>query len=146
MYMDTYFYEINLDWKSERKGEASATGLPSLEVATPPEFPKGHPGIWSPEHLYVASASVCLMTTFLAVAENSKLEFAHFQCKAKGKLEKVEGKFMITEIILEPKVQIKDEKERDRTEKILHKSESSCLISNSMKTKVSLEKIQIEVI
>ena len=48
MYMDTYFYEINLDWKSERKGEASATVLPSLEVATPPEFPKGHPGIWSP--------------------------------------------------------------------------------------------------
>ena len=86
------------------------------------------------------------MTTFLAVAENSKLEFANFKCKAKGKLEKVEGKFMITEIILEPKVQIKDEKERDRTEKILHKSESSCLISNSMKTKVTLEKIQIEVI
>ncbi len=146
MYMDTHFYEINIDWKSERKGEASAIGLPCLEVATPPEFPKGHPGIWSPEHLYVASASVCLMTTFLAVAENSKLEFAHFQCKAKGKLEKVEGKFMITEIILEPKVQIKDEKERDRTEKILHKSESNCLISNSMKTKVTLEKIQIDVI
>ncbi len=44
-----------------------------IEVATPPEFPKGIAGIWSPEHLLVAAVSSCLMTTFLAVAENSKL-------------------------------------------------------------------------
>ena len=56
-----------------------------IEVATPPEFPKGIAGIWSPEHLFVAAISGCLMTTFLAIAENSTLEFTSFSCQAKGK-------------------------------------------------------------
>lgn len=42
-----------------------------IEVATPPEFPKGIPGMWSPEHLFTAAVSGCLMTTFLSIAEKS---------------------------------------------------------------------------
>ena len=61
------------------------------------------PGIWSPEHLFTAAVSSCLMTTFLAVAENFGLSFSNFSCKSKGKLEKVEGRYMMTEIILEPR-------------------------------------------
>jgi hypothetical protein len=30
------------------------------------------------------------MPTFLAIAENSKLEFTYFACDAKGKLEQIE--------------------------------------------------------
>jgi peroxiredoxin-like protein len=141
--MEPHFYEINLNWTEQRKGIAESNGLPSLEVATPPEFPKGHPGIWSPEHLYVASANVCFMTTFLAIAENSLLEFIQFECKGIGKLEQVEGKFMISNITLFPKLKIKWEKDLAKAEKILHKSEAACLISNSMKTVVNLENIQI---
>jgi organic hydroperoxide reductase OsmC/OhrA len=63
----------------DRKGklcspELSKENGPCIEVATPPEFPKGMPGIWSPEHLFTAAVSSCLMTTFLAIAENSKQE------------------------------------------------------------------------
>jgi peroxiredoxin-like protein len=110
-----------------------------IEVATPPEFPKGMPGIWSPEHLFTAAVSSCLMTTFLSIAENSKLSFTHFSCKSKGKLEQVEGKFMMSEIILEPTVTISDEKDRERAERILQKSEAACLISNSIKSKVTMQ-------
>jgi organic hydroperoxide reductase OsmC/OhrA len=35
-----------------------------------------------------AQINSCFMTTFLAIAENSKLEFVHFDSKATGKLEK----------------------------------------------------------
>src|SRR5690349_13974368 len=98
-----YHYEVNLNWQSERKGVINAPGLhAAIEVATPPEFPKGMPGLWSPEHLLVAAVNSCFMTTFLAIAENSKLEFHLFSCSATGKLEKVDGKFMITEIKLSP--------------------------------------------
>ncbi|MCB1141738.1 MAG: OsmC family protein [Leptospiraceae bacterium] len=142
---DTHFYDVDVVWSGERKGIASSETLNDLEVATPPEFPKGHPGIWSPEHLYVAAANSCLMTTFLAIAENSKLEFSKFSCKGKGKLEKVDGKFLITEIILEPSVQIPKEADREKAIKIIHKSEAACLISNSMKTEVKLGEISISV-
>jgi peroxiredoxin-like protein len=106
----------------------------NIEVATPPQF-KGIEGVWSPEHLFTAAVSSCLMTTFLAIAENSKLEFSDFQCKSKGKLEQVEGKFLMTEVILEPVVTIKNESEREKAERVLQKSEANCLISNSVKSK-----------
>jgi len=107
-----------------------------IEVATPPEFPKGIPGIWSPEHLFTAAVSSCLMTTFLAIAENSKLEFTRFHCDSKGKLDQVDGKFLMTEVILEPTVTIVDEKDRERAERVLSKAEAACLISNSIKSNV----------
>ena len=109
----------------------------TIEVATPPEFPNGIEGIWSPEHLLTASVVSCFMTTFLSIAENSKLEFTSFDCPAKGKLEQIEGKFLMTEIILEPTLVITKESDKDRAERILQKSESACLISNSIKSKVT---------
>jgi len=135
---DAHFYEVNVKWDSLRKGTLSSPTLNDIEVATPPQFPGGHEGIWSPEHLFVASSAICLMTTFLAIAELSKLEFESYDSKATGKLEKVDGKFMISEIILEPKIKIKHEKDIERAERIIHKAEANCLISNSMKTKITL--------
>ena len=76
------------------------------------------------------------MTTFLAIGENSKLDFLNFECKSKGKLEQVEGKFLMTEIILEPIVTIKNESEREKALKVLEKSEINCLISNSIKSEI----------
>lgn len=141
--METHYYSVNVNWNAERKGMLCSPELirdPSscIEVATPPQFPKGIPGIWSPEHLFTAAVSSCLMTTFLSVAENSKLEFTNFSCKSKGKLEQVEGKFMMSEIILEPTVTITNDKDRERAERVLQKSEAACLISNSIKSKIIL--------
>jgi peroxiredoxin-like protein len=141
--MEAHYYNVEVNWNTERKGimcspELNKDAGSCIEVATPPEFPKGIPGIWSPEHLFTAAVSSCLMTTFLSIAENSKLTFESFSCKSKGKLEQVDGKFMMSEIILEPTVTITDEKDRERAERVLQKSEAACLISNSVKSKVTM--------
>ena len=141
--MEAHYYNVEVNWNTERKGVVCSPELnqekgPCIEVATPPEFPKGIPGIWSPEHLFTAAVSSCLMTTFLSVAENSKLAFVSFSCQSKGKLEQIDGKFMMSEIILEPTVTIADEKDRERAERVLQKSEAACLISNSVKSKVTM--------
>src|SRR5688572_28990919 len=119
--MDRHTYQIEIRWDSERRGIVCSPELTAfqsekgcIEIATPPEFPKGIPGIWSPEHLFTASVSSCFMTTFLAIAENSALSFSAFACKATGILEKIEGKFLMSEIILEPIVTITQEKDRDK--------------------------------
>jgi organic hydroperoxide reductase OsmC/OhrA len=139
--MEPHYYNVDINWNTDRKGvmcspEINRDAGSCIEVATPPEFPKGIPGIWSPEHLFTAAISSCLMTTFLSIAENSKLEFISFSCKSKGKLEQVEGKYLMSEVILEPTVTIIDEKFREKTERILQKSEAACLISNSVKSKI----------
>jgi len=136
--MDTiHHYEVKLNWESQRKGFISSPVLySSIQVATPPEFPKGVPGIWSPEHLLVAAVNSCLMTTFLAIAENSKFEFINFESKADGKLEKIDGRFMISEIVLAPVVTISKEADKEKALRILQKSEEACLISNSIKSAI----------
>ncbi|KUG26012.1 osmc/ohr family protein [hydrocarbon metagenome] len=136
---NVHYYNTTVKWTEGRKGELLETTMPTIEVATPPEFPKGVPNTWTPEHLYVASANICLMTTFLAIAENSKLNFKSFECDGVGKLEKVDGRFMISEIVLKPKVIVTEEKDIERAERIIEKAENHCLISNSMKTKIKLE-------
>ena len=141
--MESHYYNVNVAWSAERKGVVCSPELHSeagscIEVATPPQFPKGIPGIWSPEHLFTAAVSSCLMTTFLSIAENSKLPFVNFSCKSQGKLGQVDGKFVMTEIILEPLVTITDEKDREKAQKVLQKSEAACLISNSVKSKITM--------
>ncbi len=135
-----HYYNVDVVWKNDRIGDASSPELnDTIEVATPPEFPKGVANIWSPEHFLVAAANSCLMTTFLAIAENSKLEFIDFQSKASGKLEVVEGKYMISEITMRPTITIPDAQQKEKAERILVKSEAACLISNSLKSKIVFE-------
>lgn len=151
--MEKHSYNVNIHWTQDRKGMMCSPELESketnntncIEVATPPEFDKGMPHIWSPEHLFTAAVSSCLMTTFLAIADYSKLEFVSFKCRSKGILEKVDGKFVISEVLLFPEVVISDESKRERTERIIEKSEKACLISNSITSKITMEtKISVQ--
>jgi peroxiredoxin-like protein len=137
--MEKHNYNVSLKWEEGRKGVISSPELPlKIEVATPPEFEKGIPGIWSPEHLYTASVVSCFMTTFLAISEYSKLEYEQFDCSAVGVLEKVDGKYLMTEINLVANLKLNDADKNEKAERILQKSETACLISNSIKSKVNL--------
>lgn len=145
--MEKHSYNVNINWTQDRKGMMCSPELKNkqtdetncIEVATPPEFDKGMPHIWSPEHLFTAAVSSGLMTTFLAIADYSKLEFVSFKCSSKGILEKVDGKFVISEVLLFPEVVITDESKRERTERIVEKAEKACLISNSITSKITME-------
>ena len=145
-YMEPHYYNVNVNWNKDRKGIMCSPELNNsaeqtnncIEVATPPQFAKGIPNIWSPEHLFTAAVNSCFMTTFLSIAENSKLDFISFSCEGKGKLEQVEGKFLMTEVLLEPTLVIVNEADKEKAERILQKSEAACLISNSIKSKVTL--------
>ena len=132
-------YLVNLKWNEGRIGELSSPELNSkIEIATPPQFPNGVDGIWSPEHLFTAAVNSCFMTTFLSIAENSRLEFTEFSCSAIGNLDQIDGKFLMTEIILNPVLVITKEADRGKAERVLEKSEKACLISNSIKSNVIL--------
>jgi peroxiredoxin-like protein len=134
-----YYYETEVDWINGRDCALGAPGMPDIEIAPPPEF-QGTLGVWTPEHLFVASVSCCYVTTFLAIAELSKLEFAAISCGATGKLEKVEGSgFEVTEITLRPNLVLRHTRDTERAGRILEKAERNCLISKSIRTVVRLQ-------
>lgn len=132
-----YLYHTAVKWTEQRKGVISCSGKPDLQIATPPEF-RGHDGIWSPEDLFVASANICLMTTFLSVAERAGLAFTSYESEAEGKLELVDGKFQFTAITLKPVITLPVGGNAAQAKELIEKAEANCLISNSMKAKVTL--------
>ena len=136
---DSHTYTTHVEWTKERRAALSSPTLPTIEVATPANFPGGHEGIWSPEHLYTAAAEICLMTTFLSLAEKTKLAFMSYKSEASGTMEKAEKGFLMTRIHIKPTVVIADEKLKEKTLTMLEKAEKYCLISNSMKTEVTIE-------
>ncbi len=135
-----YRYQTSVTWTEQKKGIGSVAGKPDLAVATPPEF-KGHEGIWSPEDLFVASVNVCLMTTFLAMAERAQVGFTAYASDAEGTLELVDGKFRFTTIVLRPRVTLKPGEDPGKAKQVLEKAEANCLISNSMSCRVTLDPI-----
>jgi len=132
-------YINRMVWKEGKKAQVSSYGLPDLEVATPPEF-DGPLGYWSPEQLFVAAANACLMTTFLAIAGNSKLTFESYTSCATGELEKMEGgEFQITRIVIQPRLTLAPGEDMRKAARVIAKSEEHCLIARSMKAQVVVE-------
>lgn len=133
-------YSVAVHWHAGREGRAtSADRLPELAVASPPAF-GGPAGVWTPEHLFVLAAAACWMTTFLAVAELSKLEFEAVEAGGEGVLERGEDrKYVIARITLRPRVTIRRESDRERALRLIEKAENACLIRNSVRTEITLE-------
>jgi len=137
---DQHRYEVNLIWNAETAGTLSSPVTKSkIEVATPAEFPKGMKEKWTPEHLFVAALNSCLMSTFLLVADNSNFKFVSFECNSVGIIDKVNGKFAVTEITLKPTLVISAAQNEAKARRLLDMSEKACAIANSISTNIHLE-------
>ena len=134
----TYDYETNLKWNGEKKGSLTCKGKPKIAVACPPEF-GGHPGIWSPEDLYVGTVEVCLMTTFLWLANREKILIQSYQSRAIGRVEFIKSKPKFTTIIIHVNVGISSENDRKKVLDIFTNLKQGCLVSNSVNTDINIE-------
>jgi organic hydroperoxide reductase OsmC/OhrA len=138
---DSHHYTIDVTSTGLKTGVLgpSEDTLPLLDVASPPQF-GGPDGVWSPEHLFVAALASCLMTTFRAMAEASRIEVLEYSDSATGSLVQDDTrKYAFDTVTLRPRVVIADEAHVDRTLRILHKAETDCLISRSVASEILLE-------
>jgi peroxiredoxin-like protein len=134
-----YTYRSTAHWTEHKRGIVEAEGIPrTINFAAPPEF-GGEPGLWTPEHLLLASVSTCYVATLRAVAEASKLHFTSLELSVEGTIEKEDGGFRFTRIILRPIVAIDNEGDRERMGRLLEKAERVCLISRSLASAIVLE-------
>ena len=133
---ESHRYEVRVDWDHDRIGDLIIEGKPTIQVATPPEFEGGVPGIISPEDLFVAAAATCMMTTFVTFSKKMRFDFKGFTCKGVGMLERVEKGFQFTHILLETTVVVESEELVHKAERALELSGKYCFVTNSMKCKV----------
>lgn len=129
---DAHEYIVTVDWKHGRVGDLSVEGKPKIEISTPPEF-DGPEGIISPEDLFVAAATTCLMTTFVTFTKKMRFDFKSFSCKGHGTLERVDKGFQFTKLLLKTKVEVESEELKPKAERALELAGKYCLVTNSMK-------------
>lgn len=122
--------------------DTDSPGLQNIAVLPPAEF--GGPGdMWSPETLLVASVANCFILTFRAVARGSRFEWNSLSCKVVGVLNRVEGMTRFTEFQISVRLRLPDGADWHKAHRIAERSESVCLITNSLNGDKSLE-IDIE--
>ena len=139
--IESHDYEVELVNTGPKTGvlDATADGLPSIDVAAPPEF-GGPAGVWSPEHLFVAALAACLMTTFRAIADASGLDVLEYNDESSGHLQRGDDRrYSFDVVTLRPRVLINDESKIERTLRLLHKAEEACLVSRSVLSQIVLE-------
>lgn len=117
--------------------QVTAPGLEAISSAPPAEF--GGPGDqWSPETLLVASIADCYVMTFQAIARASHLEWQDIRCEVEGLLDRVDRVTLFTGFEIHATLSIPKSTDEHKARQILEKSESACLISNSLSGKKTL--------
>jgi len=115
-----------------------------IHFEAPPEF-GGEPGFWTPENFLLAAVAACFVATFKSVAKASKLEFQGIEVSVEGTVEREAGGFRFAKLVLSPTAIIFAEHDRERTQRLLRKSERICLITRSLSCATELEpKVLVE--
>jgi len=133
----SFHYQARTSWSHARRGVLSAAKKPNVVVGSPPEF-KGEPNNWAPEELLVGALNTCMMLTFLTLAQGRGLTPVGYEAEAEGQLENVDGKYLITNVVVRPRVTLKDGAQVQPARQAMESVEAHCFIANSVKARVTL--------
>ena len=136
---NSYHYSAHAHWTQHKRGILEVAEIPrTINFAAPPEF-GGEPGLWTPEHVLIGAVATCYVSTFRSIAEYSKLSFHGMDVNVEGTIEKQEGGFRFTNIVVRPNVTIEKPEDRERTQRLIEKAERACLVSRSLSCKITIE-------
>lgn len=132
-------FPVTVHWVGGRLTLASSTGKPDLQVATPPDFHGGIPGVWSPEDLLVTSVSACYAVTLAAVAERRHLPLQDLDVRGTGHVSKRDdGRFGFVAIELHVELQT-DPGLEEAAEEAALAAERHCLVSAALDVPIHVE-------
>lgn len=130
-------YEVRTQAQPTGIVRLSSEGLNDLSTAPPKEF-DGPGDQWSPETLLVGAVADCFVFSFRSIASANKFTWSHLQCRAEGKLDKVDGTNYFTEMIVHAELTVAADVDEAKAMRLLERAERVCLISNSLRAKTQL--------
>lgn len=116
----------------------SSPNLPDLAVESPPEF-GGPGGYWSPETLLMAAVADCFVLSWRSIAAASSFEWTALTTEAVGVLDRVDRVTRFTQVHLTIQLTVPSGSDREKAERLVHKSENACLITNSLNAETTSE-------
>jgi organic hydroperoxide reductase OsmC/OhrA len=114
-----------------------AEGRPTFIGGAPPEF-GGSGEVWSPEHLLIASAALCFLSTFEWFARRAEVHVAAMSVEADGEVDRIGSGLGFTQIRLLVHLHV-GAGETARTRELVERTERSCLVSRSLRAPVEIE-------
>lgn len=130
-------YVIRAGGTAEGHVTVSASGVPDIATASPPEF-DGPGDAWSPESLLCAAVGDCFILSFRAVARASRVEWSRLSCSVEGTLERIDGVTRFTHFATQATLEVPPATDVAKARALLDKAEHICLIANSLKAERSL--------
>jgi len=128
-------YQTRYAWQGE-----AAQGLVSIEGRA--DLPSGSPhdlARYSPEHLLVAAAEICLANYVLLIARLSKLEVRDYRSQAEGELEHEEkAGYRFKGILIRPELTV-DAGAEELAARVLEKAHRACLVARSLRCPVEMQ-------
>lgn len=138
--MQDYPHHYFVTASANEQGDVNLSGdqLETIPSAPPAEF--GGPGDqWSPETLLVSAVAGCFILTFRAIARGSKLPWVSLECRAEGILDRVDSVTQFSGYRIHAKLTVPPGTNEERADRLLHRAEQFCLVTNSFKVSPELE-------
>jgi organic hydroperoxide reductase OsmC/OhrA len=114
----------------------SAPPRPEFRGGPPVEF-GGRDDWWSPEHLLLSAAGLCLKTTFEAFAARARLTVLAYSSRVEGTLDKTPQGLTFTTIAIAVELAVA-EADAARAGELLRTAKEHCIVANALKTPVRL--------
>jgi peroxiredoxin-like protein len=131
-------FPVSVRHSGGRLTTATVSGKPELEVATPPEFKDGIPGVWSPEDLLVGAAASCYAVTVIAVAERSEIPLRELKVDGVGHVTRLQdGRIGFVAIELDASFET-DPGLVEKAERVALKAKNVCIVTMALETPVHL--------
>ncbi len=132
-------YFVRASSTTPRSGIVGDDGIfPPIAFSAPPEF-QGLPGNWTPEHFFTAAVASCFVSTFSGMSLVSKFDFLSLELSTEAILQRDEGGWRFTRVILRPRLTIQTDKDRDRALRLMEKAEKVCLVARSLSCPTELK-------
>jgi organic hydroperoxide reductase OsmC/OhrA len=128
-------YQIALESRAAGTSTIEAAPREPITGGPPPQF-GGLPTSWSPEELLLSAATLCLMTTFDALARG-RGPAVRYRCQATGTLDKSAAGLAFTSIEIAVELMGRAE-DAEAARALLAKAERYCIVKNSLKPAVTV--------
>ncbi|MBN2620461.1 tRNA (N6-threonylcarbamoyladenosine(37)-N6)-methyltransferase TrmO [candidate division WOR-3 bacterium] len=135
-----YSFSVTSQWHLTQPSLLKGENKEPIIVGCPIEF-GGTTSNWSPEHLFVGSINVCIMTTFFWLLSRTDVQIEAYESTSVGRASLTRTGFRFTHVTVEPRIQINDETQRASVLTLLHDAAKQCMVTNSLICQVSVHPV-----
>ncbi len=134
-------FPVHVRWRGGRISGATALDKPYLEIATPPEFPGGVEGVWSPEELLVSAVASCYALTLAAIADRLGIPLVTLDAGATGHVSRREdGRYGFVAIEVDVSIETTPGSEQAAV-RAAHSAETRCIVTMALDVPVRVRAV-----